>query len=258
MNVESAWKSPPPPPPASPALTERDVQVWRIFLDQPPAVVARLRSLLAPDELGRAERFRAAQLEEHFIVSRGSLRTIAGRSLGIAPSRLSFDYGPHGKPMIAARPNDVPLTFNLAHSHGIALLAVSLTRQLGIDIERVRPLDDFERIIVRYFSASERAEFLALPERLRLEAFFRGWTRKEAYMKAIGMGFSMPLDQFSVTVSPCKEPRLLHVAGRPREEDRWRFVDIDPAPGYQGAIAVEGTGWALHRFQHEPEDSVVS
>src|SRR5262249_22795784 len=127
------------------------------------------------------------------------------------------------------------------------------TRQIGVDIEKVRPLVEIEGIMRRFFFESEQREFLSLPEPRRQEAFFRGWTRKEAYMKAIGMGFSMPLDKFAVTINPSGTPKLLEVAGCPEEPDRWDLRDLEPGPGYHGALAVEGSGWTLRCFRHELE-----
>jgi 4'-phosphopantetheinyl transferase len=237
--------------PVRQSISDQEVHVWTIALDPPEAVVGRLEPILSPDERGRAARFRLSRHRTSFIVSHGALRTILARYVGIEPGRLVFDTGPHGKPTLNDLPDALPLAFNLAHSHGFAVLAVTLARQVGIDIELVRPSVETDKIIGRYFCEQERAEFLGLPEHQRIEAFFRGWTCKEAYMKAIGLGFAMPLDQFAVTLNPGDEPRLLRVEGRPHEASRWTLRDLDPAPGYRAAIAVEGSGWTLRSFLYD-------
>src|SRR5262249_15269295 len=144
------------------------------------------------------------------------------------------------------------LRFNLSHSHDLALLAVVRGRQVGIDVERLRMLDDAGRLVARFFSAWERDEFLALPQPERQAAFVGGWTRKEAYMKATGQGFSRPLEAFDVPLAPGVPPALLRVAGRPDEPARWTLSDLDPGPGFVAAVAVEGAGWRLRGFRFDP------
>jgi 4'-phosphopantetheinyl transferase len=239
------------PAPDSIAMCRDEVHVWRIALDPPPSLAGRFEAVLSPDERARADRFRMARDRARFVVGRGWLRTILGRYLGAEPGRLAFRYGPQGKPALEG---DDMARFNLAHSHDLALLAVAEGRELGIDLEQIRPMADAERIIERFFSMRERAAFLGLPGPDRPVAFFRGWTRKEAYLKAIGLGFSMPLDRFDVTLAPGEPARLLHVEGRPEEPGRWTLHDLDPGPGFLAALAVEGTGWRPRCF-HAPDHS---
>lgn len=236
--------------PREPVLSAEEVHVWRIELDRPGEVVRRFEGVLGPDEVRRADRFRTETLRVRYVIGRGSLRAILGLYLGAEPGRLSFRYGEHGKPALAEA--GAGLSFNVSHSHGLALIAVALGRELGIDIERVRPMDNLERFVGRFFSARERAEFLTLPEDQWLDAFFRGWTCKEAYMKATGKGFALPLDRFDVSLSPEEPARLLAVSGHPGEPDRWTFLDLDPGPGHRAALAVEGSGWRCRGFLPDP------
>jgi 4'-phosphopantetheinyl transferase len=131
------------------------------------------------------------------------------------------------------------LQFNLAHSHGVAVIAVAGSGAVGIDIERVRPLD-VEGIINSFFSTAEVEVILAQPPADRLRAFFTCWTRKEAYLKATGDGIAVPLDRFSVSAIPGSPPRLLHVEGAPFEETCWSFHDLPLAADYVGVVALEG------------------
>ena len=228
-------------PEAKPRTTRRDeVHVWRIALDPPPPCVEGLGLHLTPEETARANRYLQPGDRERFIAGRGWLRSILGRYLGADPARLEIRYGPRGKPELAG---DCSISFNLAHSRDLGLLAVTEGRQVGIDLEAVRPMPDAGPIATRFFSASERSTWLALPEADRNEAFFRCWTRKEAFLKATGMGLSMPLDQFDVTLGPGAPARLIAVREQPEEAGRWVLREIDVGPGFIAALAVEGAGW---------------
>jgi 4'-phosphopantetheinyl transferase len=241
---------PPGSAPAAPDLTAVEVHIWRIGLESPVEVIERLRDVLTVEERARADRFQFERDRSRFIVGRSALRMILGQYLGIEADRLAFRSGAWGKPGLEDNPTD--LRFNLSHSHDLALLAVVRGREVGIDVERLRPLDDAPRLVARFFSEAERAEFLALTEAERQAAFFRGWTRKEAYMKATGQGFSLPLAAFEVPLGPGSRPALLRVAGRPDEPGRWTFRDLDPGPGFAAAVAVEGAGWKPREFRFDP------
>ena len=248
--IRSSIDLPWAPAPSALAMSPDVVHVWRIALEQSALAAGRLEGTLSPDEGARADRLRAPRGREHFIAARGAMRAILGRYLEIEPGAVRFRYGPQGKPSLA---EGAGLEFNLAHSGGLALLAVARGRALGIDIEEVRPMPDAGRIVDRFFSERECSAFRALPEGERLAAFFRCWTRKEAYMKATGEGMSLPLDRFDVSLDPGAPPRLLGVVGRPGEVERWVFHDLDPGPNHAGALAVEGAVAAVRCFRWAPE-----
>ncbi len=229
-----------------------EVLVWRFALDQPSAVVEDLVSLLSPEERRRADRFGRAELRDRYAVGRGTLREILGRMLRRDPRQVRLAYGRNGKPFLEGEPGPPALEFNLSHSQGQAVLAVARGRRVGVDLERIRPRDDVERLAARYFSPSECDALLALPGSRRLAAFLRCWTLKEAYLKAIGDGLSAGLDAFEVSLDPNSPPRLLRVEGRPDEPSRWRFVELDAGPEAVGALAVEGHGWGVVHVDHDP------
>jgi 4'-phosphopantetheinyl transferase len=221
-------------------------------LDQPASTVRRLGESLALDERERAGRFHFDRDRDRFIVGRGALRALLGRYLGMEPGRVAFRYGPQGKPALAEGAGTSPLQFNLAHSQGLALLAIAEGRQIGIDVEVIRPVSEVDQLVGRFFSPRECAEFRRVAEGERLASFYRGWTRKEAYLKATGEGLATPLDQFDVTLAPGEPARLLDVAGRPSEVSRWALLDLDPGPEAIAALAVEAApelfiwrGWRL-------------
>jgi 4'-phosphopantetheinyl transferase len=213
------------------------IDVWSIRLDRPDDEVARLAGSLAPDERARAERFVFPRDRRRFRVARAALRAILASYLDLAPSALAFDYGPRGKPRLVGAAG---LDFNLAHSHELALCAVTPGQPVGVDLEWLRPMADLLPLARTAFSAGEVAALLALPEAERLAAFFRGWTRKEAYIKARGDGLALPLDGFDVSLAPGQPPALLASRLDPAEPARWSFHHLEPAEGYLGALAVAG------------------
>lgn len=223
-----------------------EVTVWCARLDQPASRVGSLRPVLAEDERARADRFHFEKDRTHFTVARATLRTILGGCLGIDPRQLQFSYSHYGKPSLATGSADDRLRFNVSHSGGMALFALSNNRELGVDIEFIRPDIEHDRIAERFFSPREVSVLLSLPEALRTEAFFNCWTRKEAYIKARGEGLSFPLDQFDVSLRPGEPAALLETLGDAGEAARWRLHAMDPREGYAAAIAVEGKDWRLN------------
>jgi medium-chain acyl-[acyl-carrier-protein] hydrolase len=231
------WEPAAGPPP----LGAGDVHVWRVPLDQPEESRTVLRRLLSADEEDRARRFHFPRDRDRFTVCRGALRALLGRYLAHDPARLRFAYGTHGKPAPAAG----GLRFNVTHADGLALLAITGGREVGVDLERVRPGMATEEIAARYFSAREVAALRSVPPNLRTEAFFNCWTRKEAYLKATGDGLMRALDRFDVTLSPGEPAALLANRDEPAEARRWSLRELSPGPGFVGAVAVEGQSWKL-------------
>jgi 4'-phosphopantetheinyl transferase len=178
---------------------------------------------------------------------------ILSRYLEVEPDWLRFNYSAYGKPALGDEFNEEGLRFNLSHAGGVALYAVSLSRELGIDLELIRHDYCDERIAEQFFSPREVAALRALPAEMQPEAFFNCWTRKEAYIKARGEGLSLRLDQFAVSLAPGSRAELLDVGGEPQELMRWTLMALDPGPGYVGALAVEGSDWKL-KYQNLERD----
>jgi 4'-phosphopantetheinyl transferase len=238
-------------------LATDEVHIWRIALGQPAPRVALLRRLLAGEEMERAEAFRFRRDREHFIVARALLRIILGRYLCRDPRELCFRYGPRGKPFLEGDGDGsgVEFRFNLSHSGGLALLAVTRGNHIGIDIECIRPYLAYERIADRFFSSEEAASLRTLPRNgIRRKAFFACWTRKEAYIKAIGEGLSCALDRFTVSLSPWEPAALLRVDGSHEVASRWALYELNPGPYYAAALAVEARGRRIRCFQCREED----
>jgi 4'-phosphopantetheinyl transferase len=226
-------------PTGRPSIRDDQAHVWRASLAQPRSQVEALQDILSPDELVRANRFRFERDRWRFVVGRGFLRQILGTYLNVVPSQLEFIYQLSGKPELAGPGGQSPLRFNLSHSCDLVVYAVTLDRRIGIDIESVRRTVDVEAIAQRSFSPAEAQSLCSLPPEEQQAAFFTCWTRKEAYLKATGMGLSRPLDQFTVSTLPTEPARLLEVPLDPDEPQRWVLNDLPLGAGYAGAMAVE-------------------
>jgi 4'-phosphopantetheinyl transferase len=215
------------------AMTGDDIHVWFAPLDGCPD----RSELLSPDERERADRFAMPHVRDRFVAARGFLRSTLAECLRCDPASLCFGYGHHGKPFLI----DTDLRFNLSHSGGWAALAAAPGREVGIDIEQIRPDRAIEDLARRFFSAREWAALRALPDAERCDAFFRCWTRKEAFIKLIGDGLSFPLDEFEVTLRPNEPPALLSVRGDKNAAARWAMHEIAAPSGFAAAIVVEGS-----------------
>jgi len=233
-------------------LPAGEIHVWSLRLDPPSERVEALGRSLSPDERERAARFRFDKHRRQYIVGRGALRALLSAYTGTRPELIRFDYGPRGKPFLSAAQNPGGLFFNLSNSDEMALVGFLQGREIGVDLEFRKPMPDCEQISERFFSQSEREVLRALPAHLKEEAFFNCWTRKEAYLKAVGEGLAAPLDSFDVTLAPGDEPRMLTLKGDAKAGTRWFFRHLLPADEYVGAVAVErqhdGEEWPVHTW----------
>jgi 4'-phosphopantetheinyl transferase len=245
--------------PGPETLGEGEIHLWSIPLDPPAHLLDELGRSLSPDEWERARRFRFEIHRRRFIAGRGSLRALLAAYLGERPAALAFAYGDRGKPDLAGDPW---LRFNLSHSEDLGLLGLVRGRPLGVDVEYRKEMSDLEQIASRFFSASENADLARVPTAGKKEAFFNCWTRKEAYLKAVGVGLAAPLDSFVVTLVPGEEPRMLSLEGDRERAARWFYHHLEPAPGYVGALAIEGepiegekgegSGWRISSWRFVP------
>jgi 4'-phosphopantetheinyl transferase len=242
----STWSS----PPEWPTLAPDDVQVWLIPIDPSPTTVEQLRHLLSADERVRADRFHFRSDSNRFTVARAFLRITLGKYLRTDPGDIEFDYSKYGKPCLAPFANEsTQLKFNLAHSGNRALYAFTRGREIGIDLERITPQLAVEGIARRFFSTTEVKLLEAVAPHVRTQAFFNCWTLKEAFVKAKGVGISLPLNQFDVTFAPFAPVVLLRTRWNEAEALRWSLQTIDAGADYVGAIAVEDHNWRLSCWQ---------
>ena len=221
-------------------LGNNEVHIWCVSLDQLASRFQILSQKLSMDEHMRAERFYFERDRKRYIIGRGILRTIIGYYSGVEAGKLRFRYGRHGKPALADTFGKGMIYFNLSHSKGLALYAFTRDSEIGIDIEHIREIPEMEHIVERFFSEREKAVFRALPESKKKEAFFNCWTRKEAFIKAIGDGLYQPLYKFDVSLSPGEPVDLLSIEGDSTKASGWCIQDLSPASGFAAACAVEG------------------
>ncbi len=245
--------SPWAPPPAQLELGPDHLHLWLIGLDVAAAEIDRARRVLSQDEIERAARFHFERDARRYTVAHGALRSILGRYAGLPAEALAFTITPYGKPYLrpdacSALPD---LNFNLSHSGEFALVGVCRFGRLGVDIELERPDFANGEIAERFFSHGEVRDLNTLPPDQRVPAFFRCWTRKEAFVKARGEGLSLPLNGFDVSLLPGQPPALLRVADEVDRVGRWS-LHAAPLPStmpYQAAAAVEGTVSELRLFR---------
>ncbi|HEX3470576.1 MAG TPA: 4'-phosphopantetheinyl transferase superfamily protein [Silvibacterium sp.] len=228
-----------------PRLEKGEVHIWR--LEPEPAVeLSHYFHLLDRGEQDRAGRFRFQHLTRSFIVDHGRLRLILGAYTRSNPEDLVFSLNKFGKPRLEDL--DSGLRFNLSHTEGLTLLALCLDAEIGIDVEAVRPMEDWQEVARSHFSIRENDALKSTIRSDRQNAFFRCWTRKEAFLKANGHGLSMPLDSFAVSLAPEEFPALLDCAWDPHETSRWLLFSLELGQKFIGALAIENHEWKIRSF----------
>jgi 4'-phosphopantetheinyl transferase len=252
-----AWIDGRRPDPMNPG----EVSVWLAQLDLPDEEVRSLATLLSPDERMRAERFRMAADRHHFVVGRAILRLLLGSLLQVKPSDLRFHFGSSGKPSLDPSQNTDDMRFNVARAGALTLFGVAREQEIGIDLEYQADITSFMDIAQRFFSSAEKDILFALAGRERLRAFYALWTRKEAYLKGIGSGLGVSLDNFAVPLANAAPVRVQRqentsVTGKPDDDERlaartWLVYDIAVPPDYVAALATLGKISYLQQWEIE-------
>ncbi len=232
-------------PSSWPRLSDDEIHVWCVELDS-VAEVAALAACLSADERERAHGLLSGDHQRRFVVARGTLRQLLGCYLGQDPSGVAFAHGAHGKPFLP----EETLHFNVSHTHQLALYAIAQSRQVGVDVERMRPQVAHEQIAARFFSVEEQEALAELPTEERRTAFYNIWTRKEAYVKARGDGIAAGLDTFAVSLGATAA--LLRSDEGPNEVARWKLMALEPAGGYAAALCGAGATWRLRSWLWRP------
>jgi 4'-phosphopantetheinyl transferase len=217
------------------------VDLWLTFY-QPlgtPAMTGRLRALLSESEREQETRFHFADDSLRYLATRALVRTVLSRYAPVAPGDWEFAENSHGRPEISPRHGVLDLHFNLSHSKGLVVLAVSRQRALGVDVENIKARPASIALAERFFAAVETSDLMALPAALRAQRFFEYWTLKESYIKARGMGMSLPLDSFSFQFPNEDAVRLALHADLDDEASRWCFWQCQPTPEYQLALCAQ-------------------
>lgn len=234
-----------------PELASDEVQVWQASLDE-AGQPGELTASLSADERTRAERYHFERDRRRFVACRAILRAILAPHAGVPAGEVRFRYGARGKPALDVPGGGPGIRFNVSHSDGLALFALTRGREVGVDVERIRAVDGADRIAERFFSVPEREALRVLAPAAQLDAFFTCWTRKEAYVKGRGEGLGYPLDLFAVSVTPDAPARLWSAGADAAEIARWSLAALPQSDGYVAALAVEGHGWRLSSARWPP------
>ncbi len=220
--------------------TPDHVDIYRIRLDLAETEIAVYAQWLSPDERARADKFLSAAKAREFTITRAYLKKILAQTLAEDPAHITIAHADQGKPYLVCNGRHTRIRFSVSHSHGLALIAITLDRDIGIDVEQVRADVDHDALARRFFSSAEYEALQVCAETTRLQAFFTTWTRKEAIVKATGKGIALGLQQFDVSVVPGLAPRVLatrwELAGMPD----WTLIDIQTDKDYVASLAVSG------------------
>ena len=231
-------------------LEVQDLHVWIVDLRRVVTLDDQLGSVLSEDESQRSRRFSFSRDRRRFLVARSFLRTLIGKYLVVHPRSITFEYNHFGKPSLPGE----NLSFNLSHSNNLILYGLAQYEPLGVDVERINPDFGTQKIAERFFSPHEIEELNCLPLDQQVIGFFNCWTRKEAFIKALGHGLSIPLNSFDVSLAPLEPARLLATRTDHQVGDSWKLYSIEPAPGYVGAICAKGTARRLRFFHYQGEN----
>jgi len=219
------------------SLQTAEVHIWAVRILSDGGCIDALYRTLSPDEQQRARSFRFDEHRNDYIAARGLLRAILAGYTGQPAEAIRFQYGPRGKPYLQD-PENRRLQFNLSHSEHCAVYAVVQDCELGVDVERIKELADMDSVARRFFSHAEVADLQTVRSELHTLAFYNCWTRKEAYIKAVGSGLSLPLDQFRVSLLPGQPAALLSLKDDADSASRWSVHELRLWHGFVGALAI--------------------
>jgi len=245
VDIISNWSA----PPSKMYLPPTDVHIWQASLHIPAHQQERFTQMLSSDEIARAARFHFPLHREHYIAGRGLLREILGRYLNCLPETIRFSYNSFGKPALLASAAQEALQFNISHSNGVALFAFVRDADIGIDVQHTNAVTDLLQAGAVVFSAGEMEVLSTLPQERRRAVFFQYWTRKEAYIKAVGGGFSLPLNGIDVGRLPAGRVWQAEAPGAPFEQTDWNVWDFTACPGYAAAVAIQQENWKFSFYQ---------
>jgi len=226
-------------PRATASFAKHAIEIVVTRLDVGPEAVRASATLLSDAERQRAGRFAFDRDRRRFTVARAQLRWLLSARLGVRPETVELVYGARGKPALARHFADSDLRFNVSHSDDFAVYAFASGREIGVDVEAIRVIRDADDIAARFFSRRENEAYLALHPREKPQGFFNCWTRKEAFIKALGNGLYHPLDRFDVSLAPGEPARILRVESTPGDHCGWRMESFSPAAGFVAAVVIE-------------------
>ena len=216
-----------------------DAHIWSANLDQSSFVIQSLSSLLSSDESERSEQFIFVKDRNRFSVRRGLLRVLLSHYTGIKPDDIQFSYGQNGKPAIPEMLNKNDIRFSLSYSKKFCLFAITRCREIGVDIEFNGGSFDYDQVINNFFTEKEISSVYCQNRKQRENAFLKLWTKKEALIKALGIGLSLPLSSFDVSLLDYEVVKLPAVEGIPKKETMWEVNVLNACKEYSASWAIE-------------------
>lgn len=243
--LENIWQKPTLPV----KLAENEVHIWRAYLNSSSEAVSRFQRILPSEEYVRAQKFYFEKDRNHWTIAHGTLRMLLSLYTQQNPKDITLQLSPYGKPSLLAADEQPPLQFNLSHSKDLVLYAFTYTQHIGVDIEYIHSGIHYTELARHSFSLAEQTALDAVPLSEKQIAFFKGWTSKEAYVKGRGLGLSLPLHLFDVSLVPKEPAALLASREDAYEVQRWTMHKLELGEGYAGALAVEGPEPSIQYWQ---------
>ncbi len=232
--MNNSWKKTWQKTPDTLSLSKDHIDIWLCDLKQLSGDINIIYSILSEDERERADKLKVEDKKQQYIITRGALRQRLGLLTNIEPKDFVFEYLEHGKPVLANNHQCADITFNVSHSNDLALIAIAQEQTIGIDIEKINHESDHQALMTRFFSKAEQAEFQTMPDTNKARAFCACWTRKEAFIKAVGDGVSYGLDKFDVAVDPENQTPDINLH-KPSEE-RWSAINLPINDEYMASL----------------------
>ena len=225
-------------------LNDNEVHVWMIRASAYYSEDPRSTAFLSADERQRAANFRFDKDRRLYIAAHAGLRALLAGYLGVVEDEIRFATGFHGKPLLTY-PGGSGLEFNLSHSHELALVAVARNKSVGVDVELIKRDFAFQELAGRFFTAKEVVALLTLPQALQLEAFFKCWSSKEAFLKAKATGLSGKLDEVQISTKGGFVKIEANVPG-------WSLLELEYTHGYAAALVIQGDALPIRCYRWKP------
>jgi len=244
--MNNLWKNTWQETPETLSLSEDHIDVWLCDLKQLSHEINNFYSILSEDERERADKLKVEDKKQQYIITKGVLRQRLGLLTNIEPEYFVFEHLEHGKPVLVNDARYADIKFNVSHSHDFALIAIALKQNIGIDIEKINHDSKHDELVARFFSKAEQTEFQTIPDANKARAFCACWTRKEAFIKAVGDGVNYGLDKFDVTVDTDKQAPEINLH-KPSEET-WSAINLPVDDDYMACLVSDRDGLSVRRW----------
>ena len=225
-----------------------EIHIWSSLLDQPEDLINLFHTSLSKEEKDRISKYKFKLLRDRQTVSKGLLKSFISSYLNIGTGEINFVQNEYGKPSLTPELNEIDLHFNISHSEHFGMFAFTIGKQLGIDIESVQEITNLNQIVDLCFSDSEKEWFYNSDPGLKKELFYKVWTGKEAYIKAIGKGLSFPLKEIEFKINSNNSIEFQNVHGDLPYRGKWNIFTFNPHPNFISSLVVEANGLKIKKY----------